>query len=184
MTQEVIALIDRLIEEHKIILQNMDSLESVVNDAGAIISFDKAKEIYMPGRLDSGRDMEKLHDLLDIIDQGLRAHFEREEAGLHAAFEQHGGAEMATTFHSLLMEHDELRNRLTHHKTIRNNLNQSLKEIGESGHTALSRQTWEATANDIRVYIIQSKKLVEEHAGREHRLFTDLRKTLATKAGE
>ena len=42
----------------------MESLETVVNDAGAIINFDKAKEVYMPGRLDSRRDMEKLDEEL------------------------------------------------------------------------------------------------------------------------
>ena len=65
MSDEVVALIDKLIEEHRIINQNLESLESVVNDAGAILSFDKARETYMPGRASSREDMEKLDKLLD-----------------------------------------------------------------------------------------------------------------------
>ncbi len=181
-SDEVVALIDRLIEEHKIISRDMASLESVVNDAGAIISFDKAKDIYVPGRPGAKDDLEKLDKLLDTIDEGLRAHFDREERGLHTAFDKLGTPETAKAFQTLVLEHNGLRDRLDEHKNIRNNLFRSIKGSGESGQGVMTRQQWEATAYDMRAYIMQSRKLVQEHNLSEHGLFTDLRQLLLTEA--
>ncbi len=181
-SDEVVALIDRLIEEHKIINRDMASLESVVNDAGAIMSFDKAKDIYLPGRSGAKDDLEKLDKLLDTIDQGLRAHFDREEKGLHTAFDKLGTTETAKAFHTLVLEHNGLRDRLDEHENIRNNLFKSLKGSAEPDHGVLTRQQWEATAHDMRAYMLHSRKLLQEHTLREHGLFTDLRQLLLTEA--
>jgi len=181
-SDEVVALIDRLIEEHRVLNRDIASLEGVVNDAGAIISFDKAKEIYVPGRVGAKEDLGKLDELLTNIDEGLRAHFGREETGLQTAFEKLGSSEMAKGFHTLVLEHDGLRDRLTEHDKIRNNLFNALKGSDEPDHRAMSRQQWEAMAYDVRAYIMQSRKLVQEHTIREHGLFTSLRELLLTEA--
>lgn len=181
-SDEVVALIDGIIEEHKIINRDMASLESVVNDADAIISFDKAKEIYVPGRPGAKDDLEKLDKLLDTIDEGLRAHFDREERGLHTAFDKLGTSEMAKAFHTLVLEHNDLRARLSEHENIRNNLFKSLKGSGEPGHGVMTRHQWEATAHDMRAYIMQSRKLLQEHTVSEHGLFTSLRQLLLAEA--
>lgn len=182
MSKEVIALIDRLIAEHRVLLQDMDSLVNVVNDAGAILSFNKAREVFMPGRHSVRGDLEKLDELLGNIDTGLRAHFNREETGLHAAFEKSGGTELASAYHSLIKQHDSLRGRLVEHENIRKNLLQSLKELHDPERGSLSRHTWEATAHDIRAYMTQSRKLIQEHTVAEQHVFLDLREKLSGEA--
>lgn len=183
-SDEVVALINRLIEEHKILNLDMASLENVVNDAGAIINFERAKDIYIPGRPGAKDDLKKLDKLLDTIDQGLRAHFDREEKGLNTAFDKLGTPEMAKAFHTLVLEHDGLRDRLSQHQNIKNNLFKSLKGSDEPDHGTMTRQQWEATAHDMRAYIIQSRKLVREHTFREHGLFTGLLELLSTEVKE
>lgn len=183
MSDEVVALIDKLIEEHRIINQNLESLESVVNDAGAILSFDKARETYMPGRASSREDMEKLDKLLDVIDEGLRGHFNREEQGLHQAFDTLGTKDMSEAFHSLVLQHNDLRERLSEHENMRNSLFDALKS-SEEGRSSMTRQQWEAKANDMRAYIIRSRKMVHEHTVSETRLFHSLKETLLSGAKE
>ncbi|MEE8418610.1 MAG: hypothetical protein V3S02_00695 [Dehalococcoidales bacterium] len=181
-SDEVVALIDRLIEEHRIINLDLATLENVVNDAGAILNFEKAKDIFIPGRPGAKDDLESLDKLLDTIDKGLRAHFEREERGLQTAFDKLGTVEMAKGFHTLVQEHDALRDRLSEHEKIKNNLFKSLKRSDEPDHGTMTRQQWEATAHDMRAYILHSRKLVQEHTGREHGLFTGLRELLLAEA--
>ena len=45
--KEVLALIELIIEEHKLILHEFQALEKVANDAGAIIGLEKAKEDFI-----------------------------------------------------------------------------------------------------------------------------------------
>jgi predicted nucleic acid-binding Zn-ribbon protein len=183
MSDEVVALIDRLIEEHRIINQNLESLETVVNDAGAILNFEKAKETYMPGRNTSKQDLETMDKLLDSIDEGLRGHFNREEQGLHKAFDTVGTKEMSEAFSTLVKEHDTLRERLSEHGNIRNSLFEALKSPNE-GRGSMTRHQWEAKAHDMRAYIMHSRRMVQEHTVRESKLFHSLKETLLSGAKE
>lgn len=166
--EEVLRLIDKLIEEHKTIIGRLKTLEQVANDAEAIAGFDKAKQVFMPGRLEQKEGLQELEDLLDKIARGFRAHFKREETVLLTAFERYGGKNMASSLRSLLLEHDDLRSRIAHSK----------KHVAQLTGGKLSRQVWEATAYDIRAHISHTKKLVEAHAEIEKELFLTLRKQL------
>jgi hemerythrin-like domain-containing protein len=167
--EEVIKLIDKIIEEHKTIMGRLETLEQVANDAEAIASFDKAKQVFMPGRPKQKEDLQVFQDLLDKINRGFRAHFKREETAALTAFERYGDKNMASSLRSLLLEHDDLRNRITHAK----------QHVDQLTGGNLSRQVWEATAYDIRAHISHTKKLVEAHAEIEKELFLTLRQQLA-----
>ena len=163
--KRTLALIEQVIEEHMTILQRLDQ---VVNDAEALRSFEKAKEVFMPGRLDQKVGLDKLEELVNLVDQGLQAHFDREETAVLAAFEEQGDKELASDFHSLLLEHKDLRNRLTHTKN----------HVAQLTTGELSRSHWEATAHDMRAHISHTRKLLEAHAGVEQELLLSLRRSL------
>ena len=166
--EEVLSLIDKIIEEHKTIIGRLKTLEQVANDAEAIVGFDKAKQVFMPGRLEQKEGLQELEDLLDKMFRGIRAHFKREETVLLTAFERYGDKNMASSLRSLLLEHDDLRSRMAHSK----------KHVAQLTGGKLSRQVWEATAYDIRAHISHTRKLMEAHAEIEKELFLTLRKQL------
>jgi hypothetical protein len=103
-----------------------------------------------------------------LVDQGLQAHFVREETAVLAAFEEQGEDELASAFQSLLLEHEDLRNRFAYTKN----------HIAQLASGELSRDIWEATAFDMRSHIRHTRKLLETHAGVEHKLLLSLRQRL------
>ena len=166
--EEALALIEKIIEEHKSIMQGVQSLEQVASDAEAMVGLDKGKETFMPGRFGQEQGLQKLQKTLEAIDQGLRAHFSREETALLTVFEKHGNKELASALRSLLLEHEDLRNRLAHSK----------KHVAELVSGGLSRHLWEASAHDMRAHISHTRKLLEAHAEIEEELFHKLRTEL------
>ena len=166
--EEALVLIEKVIEEHKSIMQGVQTLEQAASDAEAIVDLEKAKETFMPGRFEQEKGLQKLQESLEAIDRGLRAHFDREETGLMDVFEKHGNKELASALRSLLLEHEDLRNRLAHSK----------KHIAELVSGGLSRHLWEASAHDMRAHISHTRKLLEAHAEIEQELFHKLRTEL------
>ncbi len=164
-----LVLIEQIIEEHKTILKRLKELDKVANDAEALRGFEQAKESFMPGRFDQKAGLDKLRELVDTVDQGLRAHFDREETTLLAAFEEQGDRELASAFHSVLLEHKDLGNRLTHTKN----------HVSQLTGGKLSRHHWEATAHDMRAHITHTHKLLEAHAGVEQELLLALHRQLS-----
>ena len=159
-------LITQILDEHKVIKQQMQSLEQVGNDVEALAGLDEIKGDFMPGRLDQSQSLKRLQDLLDKISHGLEEHFAREETGLLAAFEKHGDKGLASAMRSLLLEHEDLRNRLAH----------SRKHAAELSDSGLSRHLWAASAYDMRAHLSHTRKLIEAHAETEQKLFHKLKK--------
>ena len=166
--EENTVLIDQLLEEHTAIKQQIQTLEKVGNDVEALAGLDEIKEDFMPGRLDQSQSLKRLQDLLDKISRGLEKHFNREEKGLLAAFEKHGDKELASALRSLLLEHEDLRNRLAY----------SQKHVAELSGGGLSRHLWAASAYDMRAYLSHTRKLIEAHAETEQKLFLKLKRLL------
>ena len=166
--EEVIALIDKIIEEHKTTFQEFQTLEQIANDAEAIIGLDKAKEKFMPGRFETKQGLQELEKLLGKIDQGIQAHFNREEGTLLNAFEKHGDRKLASALHSLLSEHKNLTERLVYSK----------KDVAKLTSGDLSREVWEATGYDMRAYLSHTRRLFETHAEMEQDLLHKLRSEL------
>lgn len=169
--EKALALLGKIIEEHKSIMRGVQGLEQAASDAEAIVAMEEAKETFMPGRFEQEKGLKKLQASLEVIDRGLRAHFSREETGLMDVFEKHGNKELASAFRSLLLEHEDLRNRLAHAR----------KHVAELMGGGLSRHLWEASAHDMRAHISHTRKLLEAHAEIEQELFHRLRTDL-TKA--
>jgi hypothetical protein len=163
-----LTLIEQVIGEHKTLLQKLQSLEQVANDAEAIRGFEQAQERFMPGRFDQGEELKRLEETVKLIDEGLQAHFDREETAVLAAFEEQGDREASTAFRSLLLEHQDLRNRLAHTKN----------HISQLTGGQLTRHHWEATAHDMRAHISHTRKLLEAHAEVEQELLLSLHRKL------
>ena len=70
--KEALAIIERIIQQHKVIIRGVHSLERVANDAEAMMGFDKAKDAFMPGRFEQKQGLQQLQDLMGIVDKGLR----------------------------------------------------------------------------------------------------------------
>ena len=167
--KDILATINQIIKEHEVILQQITELDHVVNDAEALTSIDKAKEVFMPGRLDDNQGLQQLQDLCVRIEEGLNAHFKREEIQLLAAFQDHGDEKLANALRTLLLDHKELRNRLVHEKQC----------VSDLATRQLSRSIWEATAHDLRAHITHTRKLIEAHAESEQTLLHALRKEIS-----
>ena len=168
---EIIVLIDEIIKEHVMILQRVQTLEQVANDAEALVGLEKAKDAFIPGRLEHKQSLQKFEDLLGKVFEGLQAHFNREETRLLTAFEKQGGQELVTAFRALLLEHEDLRQRF----------NQSREDVAKLMHGKMSRHVWEASAHDMRAHITHTRKLLEAHARIEQELLHSLRKQLEGK---
>jgi len=167
--EEAFALIDQLIEEHKQILQRFQTAEQVANDAVTILELDKAKEDFVPGRFgDQRQGLQDLQESLEAIEKGLQRHFDREETGLLTVFEQHRGGMLASGLRVLLLEHQEIKDRIA----------ESKKEVAELVSGDLSREVREGRAWGVRVYLSHTRKLLQAHAQSEQELFYKLRTEL------
>ena len=120
--EEAFALIDQLIKEHKLLLKRFQTAERIANDAGALLELGRAGEDFVPGRFDDQKQgFQSLKESLEIINQGLKGHFDREEKGLLTILEKHGGGMLAAGLRVLLLEHQEMRDRIA----------RARKEVGE-----------------------------------------------------
>jgi len=144
-------------------------MEQVANDAEAMVGLEKAKEVFMPGRLEQKEGLKKLQELQEKVEKGLYAHFNREETALMSAVEKRGGRKIASALRTLLLEHKDLKKRIAHSK----------KHVADLLGGGLSRTVWEATAHDMRAHISHTRKLLEAHAAIEQELLQELRDQLA-----
>ncbi len=167
-----LTLLDELIKEHRVIRQGLEAAMQVANDAGAIFELAKAKQNFVPGRLaDHRRPLQDLQKTLDTVEQGLNRHFEREEKALLVLFQEHGSGMLTSALRILLLEHKELKDRIT----------ESKKEVAELVSTRLPRELSEGRAWGVRVYISHTQKLMGAHAHSEEELFQKLRDELTRK---
>ena len=167
--EDVVAIIDRIIEEHKVILSRTRSLEKVANDAGALQAIDQSKDTFMPGRHDNIQALKELEELRAKTEEGLIAHFDFEETKLLQAFQKYGDEKLLEALKTLLVEHKEVRQYL-----------KDLKAEVESLTTGqLSSHLWGAKAYDMRAHITRIHKVIETHARNEQVLFQKLRGELA-----
>ena len=165
---DTLKLIDQLIAEHKIISEQTESIEKTANDASLLSDLKEAKDTFTPGRFDQGQSLQKLQEMLETINPWLEKHFNNEETILLSAVEQHGDRKFVTALNSLLLEHTDLRNRMT----------SSMEDVAQLSGGGLARHRWEASANDMRAHLSHTRKLLEAHASMENDLFRDLRQIL------
>ena len=164
-----LALMDAIIQEHKQIREDIETTEYIADDLGAILELDRATGDFEPATLDhKRRSLQGLQQSLEKVDKELQAHFEREEGALLTAFEDCGGRTFASALRALLVEHQELKNRIAKSK-------QDAAELAVGG---LSREVWQGKAYGMRVYISHTRKLLEAHAQSELKLLQTARKEI------
>lgn len=167
--ERVLALIDAIIAEHKQIIEDIASSEHVADDLGAILELGRATDVFEPATLDrKRRSLQGLQQSLEKVDKELQAHFGREETALLTAFEDYGGRTFASALRALLVEHEELKNRIA----------KSKQDAAELAFGELSHGVWEGSAYGVRVHIGHTRKLLEAHAQSEQELLQTLRKEL------
>ena len=166
--EDDLAIIERIIAEHKVISKRLGNLERVANDAQAMMGFEQAKEVFMPGRLDQKQGLQELVNTLQMIEDGLHRHFHFEETSLPTVVGRYKDEEFNSSMRSILLEHIDLRNRLAHSK----------KHVAELTEGDMARHRWEASAHDMRAYISHTRKLLEAHAEIEQELLHRLRSRL------
>ena len=167
---EVLDMVNSIIEEHKEIEKIIQGTEQIVNDFGAMVEVKTATDIYEPASTDSERrSLERFRESLKKVEEGLDAHFHREETSLLKAFEERGGIVLASALNALLKEHEEIRNRLT-------KLEHDAAELAERESL---RQSWHGKAYGMRVYFVHTRSLIEAHARSEQELFQAVKEKLA-----
>jgi hypothetical protein len=168
--KETLELLDRLIEEHRQIMQKTEAAEQIAGDVDAIISLDKLKDDFMPGKPGEQQStMKDLQNSLAAIEDSLQKHFSHEETDLMAIFKQHGDELLISGLHVLILEHEEILGRIA----------ESRKEVDALIGTGFSREVMEGKAWGVRVYIGHTRKLIEAHAQSEQQLFNRLRDKIA-----
>ncbi len=170
---DVIALIDKIIEEHQAVFSRFRKMEGVFNDVQAMAGIEVAKEAFMPGRFDQKEGLKSLKESLDVIEQGLIAHFNREETALVAAFDKYADRALVSALNALLLHHGDLRKRIEDSK----------KQLAELVGGGMGQHTWQASAHDIRAHITHTRKMIEAHAASEMPLLLKLRKKMESEPG-
>lgn len=169
---KAIALIEEVIKEHEGVLDTVHRLDQMMSDAEALSAIDEARSTFIPGRFNQKDELTSLEGLIDLLDEALGKHFEREETAVLGAFMEHGDRELIPSFRSLMQEHTELKNRLA---TTRDYLSRL------SGGD-LPVHHWQATAYDLRAHIAHIRKLLQAHAEAEEGLLLTLRGRLTDDA--
>ena len=158
--------IDKLLEDHATIVQDA---QGACSDATALTNLSQADKDFSPGRLDRAEGIKKLQNTIEKCETGVAAHFAQEETALLDIFKKHGSEDQMAQFHTLLKQHQELKDRFAEASTRVNKL-----VTGE-----ITGGNWNAAANDLLTYMNKTRQLIEEHASTEHNLFRELRKSVA-----
>jgi hypothetical protein len=169
--EDVLAIIERVIQEHKVILSEFKELETISNDSLALEAIKQSKEAFMPGRLSPRQGLHKMNEIRDKLEEGLEKHFSMEETKLLEAFEKYADKSLVKALQTLLTQHSE----------IRVHLNELKELISELLPEELSRHLWESKAYDMRAHATNIHNLLDAHAREEKRILDQLRKELTAK---
>jgi iron-sulfur cluster repair protein YtfE (RIC family) len=165
---DVISIIDKILEEHRVLLNDAKQLEMITNDAGAMMAMAKSKDVFMPGRLDQVQSLKKFEELRNKVQEGLIAHFNREETYLLEAVLELGDQNIITGLKKLLAEHVVFKSRLEELKA----------QTDELINGQISRAMWETKAYDMRAHLSNMHTHLEKHAKDEQVLFNNIRKNI------
>lgn len=168
MSTVILAAIERIILEHKRIMQNLNDIEHIANDAEAMSTIDKAKSDFMPGKLNHKNGILELQEMYEKLNSGIRAHFNFEETELTRALEQTKHPEAVEALHMLLLEHNDLRDRFA----------QAQNEIARLARGDLDKNLWQAAGYDMRAHLTYTHKMLLVHAGKEQEMLLALKHKL------
>lgn len=165
MASEILTVIQRVIDQHKVLRQNLESVDQVANDKEALGSISSASSSL---QADEPEGVAKLQALFSRLDHGMRAHFDFEETELVAAFHSLGQPELDKALHDLLMAHRDIRDRLAQGQQDIENLSKAVRE----------HRAWETSGYDMRTHLVYTHKMIEKHAQNEEIMLDGLKKKL------
>ena len=170
---EALGLIEKIIEEHRIILGGIRDFSQHTNDMVAIRGLGQAQEDFVPGRLeDQKQSLDSWQESLLAIDSGIQAHFHREETALVVAVAEYGDNDLASALRHWLTDHEDLRERMSRMK----------QDVAGLVIDASAQEIWQGKAWGIRVYMTHTGKLLKVHAHGEQKMMVKLRNLLEAKA--
>ncbi len=164
-----VVLIDALLEDHANIVRDVEGLESACSDATALTHLSQADKDFSPGRLDRAEGIKKLQETISKCQAGVAEHFSKEETALLEVFKKSGNDEQMTQFNTLLTQHQGLSDRFAEAKS----------RVDKLVSGEITGGNWNSAANDLLTYMNKTRKDIEEHASTEHKLFRELRSSIA-----
>jgi hypothetical protein len=169
---EALALVEQIIEEHRIILGDIRDFTQSTNDMVAIRGLGQSQEDFVPGRLENQQQsLGNWQESLLAVDRGIQAHFHREETALVEAVAEYGDSDLASVLRHWLAEHKELRERLGRMK----------QDVAGLVIDTSAQAVWQEKAWGIRVYMTHTGKLFDVHARGEQKMMLRLRNLLHPK---
>jgi hemerythrin-like domain-containing protein len=168
---ELLTLVELLIAEHKTLKEKFGTLENAMNDARLITDISHTLDSFNPNSPDIAVDLYNVTAKLENISSWLEKHFSREETVLRPAVETYGDNEILSSLNRLVFEHADLRYRIEHSK----------KRVAELLGGKLDKNLWQATAEDVRVYLDHTITLFGSHAEAENKLLNSVRKSIKKK---
>ena len=158
---EQLEIIQRTIQEHHKIRNHLRLVGDAVNDIEAIVSLQHADTSW--GQIsvqDVERNMDRLKQTISQLNEGLTNHFGFEEKWLPGVFGP-------TLMKALVLEHDEIRDRLTKCKaTFIDDIAQFTREKLLSYRSSIHQVTDDLSG------------LIESHASREETILLMIEKAL------
>ncbi len=164
-----LTLLDKLDAEHKELMCDAQNLEHITNDLDSMMGLKKASEDFIPWRIDRCKQIvQDLQLTLDMIDTKLSEHFDREEKDLLTLCQTHNNDTFGTGLLNLIIEHEELRNRIAKSKL----------DAASLATDDLSPYIWQGRAYPVRFYINHTRRRLQAHAESEQELLNALRREL------
>jgi hypothetical protein len=158
---EQLEIIQRTIQEHHKIRNNLRLVGDAINDIEAVVSLQQAETSWGQSKVqDVERNMDRLKQTISRLNEGLTNHFGFEEKYLPGVF---GPALMK----ALVLEHDEVRERLAKCKAA------FIDDIVQ-----FSREKLLSYRSSIQQLVDDLSGLIEGHASREEIILLMIEKAL------
>lgn len=171
MKEAMLDLINQILAEHTVVRQNMDNLEKTAHDVDLASQLEAAKGKMAPGETPHQSVISDLNAFMARFEGRLKVHFDREEALLQDALSRPEGQAYASAIDVLRVEHGELMSRIAQ-------LKEKIAEVNAPNLTPEARRN---RASALRVFLAQTRSLLEDHADRETLLFEKIRNILSAK---
>jgi hypothetical protein len=163
-----LAVIERVIEEHKKIGGHMKLLGESLNDAEALAELEKAFTEWIPGRPEAISEKQgRLVRAVSFLGEGLENHFSFEERALPPLLGD-------LLMRALMLEHREILKEIEEAKSL----------LGDPQAEGLSREGQLVEESRIQQRIGVMSRRVEDHAEREELILEMVRKALEEEARE
>ena len=157
---KALAIVEQILDEHKDIHADFQSLGQVSGDieAAARLQSDKTKDFFVSKSLnDQGQGLVRWKDILERIATGLKAHFSKEETALAEAFQREGTPDLEAALDELLAEH----------AAINKHVAKLLKDADDIASGGARIEVWEGTGWGMKTNIQQLQSQIAAHAERE-----------------